>query len=124
MAIVVQPSSKGKTASVVPNGTYKAKLTNIKQFENSYGTRLGFEFTIIEGDQDGNTVMRSTTPNLSRQSKLAELLRGLLGRALDEFELTSGMDIEDLIGTECNILVLQSRGKNGQHYSNVEQVFK
>jgi hypothetical protein len=123
MAIVVQPA-KAKSASVVPNGTYKAKLTNIKQFENSYGTRLGFEFTIQEGDQDGATIMRSTSPNLSRQSKLAELLRGLLGRALDELELTSGMDVEELVGTECQILVLQSKGKNGQLYSNVEQVFK
>ncbi len=123
---MVQPTanSKSASASLVPNGTYKAKLTDIKQFENTYGSRLGFEFTINGGNCDGFSVMRSTSPKLSRQGKLIELLKGLLGRGLEEYELTGGMDIEDLKGTECNILVIQSKGKNGSMYSNVEQVFK
>ena len=123
MAVIVRPKEQSK-AAVVPNGTYPAKLTSIKQFENAYGERVGFEFTLQDGEVDGMTVMRSTSPNLSPKSKLAELLRGLLGRDLAEFELTGGMDVEDLIGTECKVLVLQSRGKSGQMYSNVEQVFK
>ncbi len=123
MSVMVKPKAQ-TTAAVVPNGTYEAKLTGIKQFQNAYGDRVGFEFTIQGGDSDGLTVMRSTSPNLSPRSKLAELLRGLMGRDLVEVELTGGMDVEELVGTECNVLVLQSKGKGGQLYSNVEQVFK
>ena len=123
MAVMLKPKEQSK-AAVVPNGTYPAKLTGIKQFQNSYGDRVGLEFTLQGGEVDGLTVMRSTSPNLSAQSKLAELLRGLLGRDLIEVELSGGIDVEELVGTECQVLVLQSRGKGGQPYSNVEQVFK
>lgn len=120
MAIRIEPVKRQSDPASVPDGVHAATLTNIKQFENSYGARIGFEFT-LEG---GETVMRSTGPNLSQQSKLAELIRGLLGRNLNEQEMTAGMDVEQLIGTECKVLVRQSTGKNGQSYSNIESVFQ
>lgn len=123
MGVHINPANQRKV-SVVPNGTYDAKLTGIKQFQNTYGDRVGFEFTLEGEGVEGMTVMRSTSPNLSPQSKLAELLRGLLGRDMTEFEYSNGMEIEDIVGTECKVLVLQSRGKGGATYSNVEQVFK
>ena len=123
MAVMVKPRAQS-AAAVVPNGTYPARLTDITQFQNAYGDRIGFEFTLQGGDVDGLTVMRSASPNLSAKSKLAELLRGLLGRSLEEHELTSGLDVEELVGIECKVLVLQSKGKSGHIYSNVEQVFK
>lgn len=122
MGIMVKPN-KGK-AAVVPNGTYDSELTAVKQFQNVYGDRIGFEFTLEGEDVAGLTVMRSTSHNLSKQSKLAELVKALLGRNLTETELSRGMDIEALVGTKCKVLVLQSTGKGGQVYSNVEQVFK
>jgi len=122
MSVIVKPA--GNKASVVANGTYPAKLTSIKQFKNTYGDRLGFEFTLEGGEVDGAKLLRSTTPTLTDRSRLAELMRGLLGRELTLDELNQGMDIETLVGTECNVLVLQSKGKNGHTYSNVEQVFK
>jgi len=67
--------------------------------------------------------MRSTSPNLSPSGKLADLLRGLLGRDLKPSETDSGVDVEKLIGTECSVLVLTGRGKNGHAYSNVERIF-
>jgi hypothetical protein len=68
--------------------------------------------------------MRSTSPNLSKYSKLAEILSGLIGRGLEDQEIMAGVDIEELVGTECKVLMLQSKAKSGQVYSNVEQVFK
>ena len=67
--------------------------------------------------------MRSTAPQLSKQSKLAEVIEGILGRELTDKELQGGFDLEDLIDKECNILVLQSKSKAGAVYSNVERVF-
>lgn len=122
MAVIVKP--KAPTASAqVKDGTYPAELSGIRQFANAYGTRIGFEFTIKGGQFDGLAVMRSTAPQLTPQSKLAEVLVGLLGRQLTQTELMGGIDLEALIGSPCRILVLQARGKTGAVYSNVERVF-
>lgn len=121
--MLLKPNPK-TTAAVVPDGTYKATLSNVTQFENVYGQRVGFEFTLQGAGVDGAKVMRSTSPVLSAKGKLAEVLTGLLGRELTGKELTSGIDVEALIGYECEVLVLQSRGKNGATYSNVERIFK
>ena len=123
MTVVVKQEQQ-EQSTLIPDGIYPATLTGIRQFENAYGDRVGFEFTLRGGDLDGTTTMRSTSPNLSRFSKLAELLKGLLGRGLEDQEIMAGVDIEELIGTECKVLVLQSKAKSGQTYSNVEQVFR
>ena len=109
MAVVVRQQTAPKPTESVLNGVYQAILTDIRQFENAYGQRIGFEFTIQGGDYDGVTVMRSTSPNLTAQSKLAQVLHGLLGRGLEGQELMQGVDLEELVGTECNILVVQSK---------------
>lgn len=122
MVMLLKPKSKD-TADVVPDGTYKSTLTKVTQFENSYGQRIGFEFTLHGNGVEGNKVMRSTTPNLSATGKLADVLRGLLGRDLTAQELAGGIDVEDLVGVMCNVLVLKSKGKSGATYSNVERIF-
>lgn len=123
MAIVLKPKSK-EPAAVVPDGTYKAALAKVSQFQNAYGERIGFEFALHGNGVEGAKVMRSTAPNLSASSKLAEVLRGILGRDLTADELAKGVDVEALVGLECSVLVLQSRGKNGATYSNVERIFQ
>ena len=123
MTILVKPTAATLAASV-KDGTYRATLSNIKQFVNTYGERIGFEFTIISGQFDGEKVMRSTAPQLTKQSKLAEVIEGVLGRGLTDKELQGGFDLEELIDATCNILVLQSKSKTGAVYSNVERVFQ
>jgi hypothetical protein len=122
MALILKPKPTS-TAAVVKDGTYQAELTGIRQFTNSYGPRLGFDFTIRGGPADGTAVLKSTAPLLTPQSKLAEVLTGLLGRELTQDELTGGIDIEGLAGTRCQVLVLQGRSKSGAVFSNVERVF-
>lgn len=122
MTLVVK-HLKAAPPVALKNGTYKAVLSNIKQFANTYGQRIGFEFTVTDGPSEGEKVMRSTAPQLTRQSKLAEVIEGMLGRELTDKELTEGFNLETLLGRECSILVLQSRSKAGAVYANVEQVF-
>ena len=122
MSLVVKQKD-AVPAAVLKDGSYKATLTSIKQFSNTYGQRIGFEFTITGGQFDGERVMRSTAPQLTKQSKLAEVIEGILGRELTTKELQGGFDLEDLIDKECSILVLQSKSKTGAVYSNVERVF-
>ena len=109
---------------IIKDGTYSATLTDIKQFENTYGDRIGFQFTINGGPHDGSKVLRSTAPQLTKQSKLAGVVEGVLGRPLTDIELTDGFDLDQLKGKQCSILVLQSRSKSGQVYSNVERVYQ
>lgn len=121
MVMLLKP--KSAAAVVVPDGTYKATLSKVTQFDNAYGRRIGFEFTLQDKGVDGQKVMRSTAPNLSATSKLADVLRGLLGRELTATELANGVDVEKLIGTACSVMVLQARSKSGAVYSNVERIF-
>ena len=122
MAFVVKPKAATPAASI-KDGTYRATVSNLKQFANTYGERIGFEFTIQGGQFDGERVMRSTAPQLSKPSKLAEVIEGILGRELTDKELQGGFDLDELIDKECSILVLQSKSKTGAVYSNVERVF-
>jgi hypothetical protein len=122
MSFVVKP--KPVTAPVViRDGTYPATLSNVSQFANIYGERIGFEFTINSGDYKGQKVMRSTATELTKMSKLAQVIEGILGRNLTSKELSSGVDLESMVGHNCQILVLQSQSKSGTVYSNVERVF-
>lgn len=123
MVFKVKPKEATPVASI-KDGTYRATVTNLKQFANTYGERVGFEFTIQGGQFDGAKVMRSTAPQLSKQSKLAEIIEGIMGRELTVKELQGGFDLDDLIDKECSILVLQSKSKTGAVYSNVERVFR
>lgn len=122
MVFKVKPKAATPAASI-KDGTYRATVSNLKQFANTYGERIGFEFTIQGGQFDGERVMRSTAPQLTKQSKLAEVIEGILGRDLTDKELQGGFDLEDLIDKECSILVLQSKSKTGAVYSSVERVF-
>ena len=122
MVFKVKPKA-ATPAALIKDGTYRATVSNLKQFANTYGERIGFEFTIQGGQFDGEKVMRSTAPQLTKQSKLAEVIEGILGRDLTDKELQGGFDLEDLIDKECSILVLQSKSKTGAVYSNVERVF-
>lgn len=78
MTLVVKQKDAAP-AVVLKDGSYKAVLSNIKQFANTYGQRIGFEFTVLGGQADGEKVMRSTAPQLTKQSKLAEVIEGMLG---------------------------------------------
>jgi len=122
MTLVVKQKDAA-SVTLIKDGSYKAALTNIKQFTNTYGQRIGFEFTVLGGDADGNKVMRSTAPQLTKESKLAQVIEGVLGRDMTDKELRDGFDLDALLGKQCSILVLQAKSKTGAVYSNVERVF-
>lgn len=123
MAILLKPKLKEQPIDLVPDGSYKAELTKINQFKNAYGDRLGFEFTLQDKAVAGLKVMRSTSTQLSASGKLADVLRGILGRELTAAELSKGIDVDGLVGMVCGVLVLQAKAKNGITYSNVERIF-
>ena len=48
----------------VEDGTYRAVVSAIRQFSNTYGLRVRFEFTVEGGQFDDASVMRSADPKL------------------------------------------------------------
>lgn len=119
----ISANTSRPAVAMVKDGSYPATLTGIKRFANSYGERIGFEFTLRGGKVDGNKVMRICSPALTLTSKLTDVVRGLLGRDLSTDEIHQGIDLEQFIGTECIVLVQQAHGKTGHWYCNVERVF-
>ncbi len=122
MAIALKARAREATRSV-PEGTYRATLTGVHPFENAYGERIGFEFTLEDKGVEGLKVMQSTAPNWSVAGKLAALLRGLLARELTPTELATGVDLQALVGIPCAVLVLTASDRQGSAYSHVERVF-
>ena len=121
--VLMVKKKEGVLPLLTRNGTYRAIVSNIKTFANNFGERIGFEFTISGSQFDGEKITRSTASQINKQSKLTEVIQGILGRELTGKELQDGFDLKDLINKECNILVLQSKSQTGVVYPNVERVF-
>jgi hypothetical protein len=119
----VKRQAKNSNSTLIPDGVYPAVLVAVHQFTNTYGPRLGFEFS-LGGGAAGQLIMRSTTPRLSPKSKLAEIIHGLTGREIDATDLKRDLDVEILVGTQCQVLIGQCQSRHGQKYSNILQVFK
>ena len=115
---VIKTHVTESTPTVVEPGIHRAVLTKVNSFENHWGERLGFEFTITE---TGETIMRTTTPKLTPKSKLAELLTEITGLTITA---TTEINLDELVGKECDVLVKNTKAKNGLTYSNVEHIVK
>ena len=113
---IIKAQADKATHNIVEEGIHRSVLTQVKEFENHWGDRFGFEFTIQD---TGETLLRTTTTKLTPKSKLAELLSGITGAVVGS---TTEIDLESLVGKECDIVVKQGKGKNGQLYSNIEHV--
>lgn len=103
---------------LVAEGLHDARLVNVRRFGNAYGPRIGFEFE-LEG---GELLLASAAPSSNPRSRLAELLRGLLGREPTEAELAG--DYVRLQGMSCKVLTRTDNNRTGKTYSNVAAVFR
>jgi hypothetical protein len=109
--------SSALPSCLVAEGLHDACLVTVRRFENAHGPRVGFEFGLMGGER----LLASAVPSTNPQSKLAELLRGLLGRDPVSEELEDPMR---LAGTRCKVLVRTETNKSGRTYSNVVTVFR
>lgn len=121
MAVVLRPKKQTPTI-IVPDGTYKATLSKVTQFENAFGERVGFEFTLHGEGVNGIKIQRTTNSILTPKSKLHEIVTGLLGRDLTQQEKDQGINAEALVGTACRVFVVKAKSKSGEYYSNIERV--
>lgn len=110
----------------IPVGMYQAKLTDIeKQEEGLYGDYVRLKFEIIEGDYKGVerklicSFKLTKGKNRETNSKLFNTLTGLLGK---EPEKDTEIELETLVGTECQIFVEDKEEKDGIVWQDVTKV--
>ena len=109
---------KEQNKALIENGTYRATLTNVYRFSNSFGQRIGFEFTLYGRNVEGQTVTRTTTTKLADKSKLGETFK-----ALNKGKTTALQSLKSLIGTRCIVLIIQQRNRQGQLFNSVDRIF-
>jgi len=107
---------------LIPAAEYSAELSDVSEYENAFGHRLSFHFTITEGMLSGSIVERRTTASFTPRSKLGEMIAELLGRSLTERDMQSGIDLEQLIGTVCRVSVTHKIDRSGTPYCEVDHV--
>jgi hypothetical protein len=109
---------KAERGGIVPDGLYSARLSDVKQFSNAWGERIGFEFTLLGLEGVDQKVMRSTAAKLTPDGKLAEMIKSITGQS----ELPQEIDLEALIGAKCRVVIKSGTNQQGITYSNVEAV--
>ena len=107
--------------ALVANGEHAARLLDVFPFTNAHGERLGFTYEIQAGPDAGAVVMQSASRSGSPTGKLADIMRGLLGREPEEGELAEFRAIE-LVGIACRITTHEERNRAGRAYSTVVAV--
>lgn len=103
---------------LIDEGMYQAVLTDVFRFNNSFGQRIGFEFTLRGYGVDGRKVVRTTSTKLARKSRLSETLSALTRESepIPQY-------LESLIGTRCVVLIIQQQNRQGKVFNSVERIF-
>ncbi len=97
-------------------GEYRATLQEVKQADGQYGTQICFIFK-LDGDDRRLTAYARSTESLS--GKLAKWVQALLGRPVKEGET---IDLAQLIGKPCILVVLRATKPDGTAFNRVEDV--
>lgn len=108
----------------IPEGLYKAKVTTIEEGTGGFGDYFKFIFEITEGEQKG--VTRSAIASKKLSKSMSGSVSKLFGyfKALTKAEPKSGesVDIDQLIGKECHILVKNGKEKDGVMFQDITEV--
>lgn len=99
---------------LLPEGVYKAKLTQVRAFSSVYGNRVGLVYRVINGPHEGAQLMESAMVSTAPRSKLVRFMRGMGGG--------DGQPAE-LVGKVCRINVKHEVGKSGKIYAAITDTF-
>ena len=110
----------------IPEGVYKAKLKDIEEGTGEYGDYVKFTFEIAEGEYKGITRNSVASKKISKTSsgKASKLYDYV--KALTKTTPITGedIDLESLIGKECQIIVKDGTEKDGITYQTITAVMQ
>jgi hypothetical protein len=108
------------TFELHPEGFFKAEVVDVQQEESEYGPRIKM---VLETDRIGENgqnlnIWHYCSPKLSKKSKLAQTVTGILGCKFDE--LDDDFDLETLIGLRTQITVKHTESQSGNQFAKIE----
>lgn len=110
---------KVKESVLVEEGVYNAELKSIKEKEGKWGPYYTFSFAIKdEGEFTGKIVTGMCPGEIAVGNKTYNWASALLGNTL---EIDEEVDLDELIGRQCQIVVVINEDKT---FANVDKVWK
>ncbi len=122
ISVVVKENEPPKP---IPEGTYKAIVKSLEEKEGQFGEYVKIEFEISDGEHKGTlrTAVASKKFSLSktgRNSKLYDLLGGFFK---DKIASGETLNLNEVIGKKCQVLVENGKEIDGIVWQNVGKVF-
>ena len=106
----------------VKAGIYKAELINVGNHHNGIEERVNFQFSIADGDYNGAIISRATKQHWTPESKLAQTVSGVLGRAMRPEEFKREIDLKGMVGKKCYLWITEETDRQGNIYPSINQV--
>jgi hypothetical protein len=105
----------------IPTGKYPAKVMEIEQVEGQFGPQLKFKFEIPNVEGEKRELISWASMKFSPQSKLYAWTQAAVfsgGSVPREYTFNS----DDMVGRKVNLVVIEKEGKNGNAFSQIENV--
>lgn len=116
--------TENEGAKPIPEGLYKACVKEIVENNGQHGVYLRIAFEIIDGTYKGT--VKNTLASLKlyksqdgKNSKLFDLVKAVLKT---EPTVGSSLDLMQLIGKPCQILVMNGKITDGIQYQEISKV--
>jgi hypothetical protein len=123
--MAIQVTVKEATVSpAIPEAVYRAALVFVDEGTGQYGEYLKLTFEIVDGEHKGvvKTLVCSKKLTKSKSGKSSKLFDVV--KALTKSDPGSGasIDLEDLIGKACQIVIKNGKQIDGVQYQDVSAV--
>ncbi len=124
MALKIIVTEGSGESNPIPEGLYSATVKNIEEKTGKNGDYLKISFEIREGTYKGvirNTLASQRLSKLQdgKNSKLFDIVKAVMKV---EPEMGLEFDLTDLIGRNCQILVVNGKITNGTQYQEISKV--
>lgn len=114
-----------KDVKPISEGTHNAVITKVEERESKFSdsrseTYIALTFELTDDVNAGRQLAKGFSPSLSSKSKLGQLWKRFKG----ELPVGKALDVEDLIGERCQIVVVHEQGTDGETHERIVDVFK
>jgi hypothetical protein len=118
---------KREKRTLAPAGVYPAKVASVEAEQHEqYGQRVAFAFDLLNHSQEDGfptRVFKSCNMLFSPKASLTGVVESLIGRRLTTEEAEAGMDLEQLVGVCCQlVLEHQVSETTGSTYAKVANI--
>jgi hypothetical protein len=93
----------------LPTGEYIAKVDNVEEVTGQYGVQLKWTLEVADGDFKGKQLPAWTQLSASLKGKLAKWSKAC-GIELEDGDI---FDTDDLKGSRCTVVVVETEAKDG-----------